>query len=269
VVVPEISEGYAALVMSGIEDHLLQEGYFYFVVSHRHRHELIEEYPLLLQQRAVEGLIAVDTALSEGVQVPLVSVSGHRDFPGVTNIVLNHARGATLALEHLTKLGHRQMAFIKGQEFSSDTAVRWDSVCGAAAKLGIEIKDRLVVQLEGESSSPELGYLVTQKLLASGEPFTALFAFNDISAIGAIQALREAGRRIPEDVSVVGFDDIQSAAFQNPGLTTVKQPLRQMGVLAAETVLQRINAPVKQPYPKELIVEPDFVVRGSTGPAPK
>src|SRR6202035_1725457 len=92
VVVPEISEGYAALVMSGIEDHLLQEGYFYFVVSHRHRNELIEKYPLLLQQRAVEGLIAVDTALSVGVQVPLVAVSGHRDLPGVTNIVLNHAR---------------------------------------------------------------------------------------------------------------------------------------------------------------------------------
>jgi LacI family transcriptional regulator len=269
VVVPEISEGYAALVMSGIEDHLLQEGYFYFVVSHRHRSELITEYPLLLQQRAVEGLIAVDTALFEGAQVPLVAVSGHRDVPGVTNIVLNHARAATLALQHLTNLGHRQMAFIKGQEFSSDTAVRWDSVREAAKELGIEIKDRLVVQLEGESSSPELGYLVTRKLLASGELFTALFAFNDISAIGAVQALREAGRRIPEDVSVVGFDDIQSAAFQNPGLTTVKQPLRQMGVLAAETVLQRINATVKQPYPKEIIVEPGFIVRGSTGPAPR
>src|SRR5260370_41997345 len=100
--------------MSGIEDHLLEEGYFYFVVSHRHRDELIEEYPLLLQQRAVEGLIAVDTALSEGVQVPLVAGSGHRDVPGVTNIVLNHARAATLAMEHLTNLRHLLKAFIKG-----------------------------------------------------------------------------------------------------------------------------------------------------------
>src|SRR6267154_237396 len=241
VVVPEISEGYAALVMSGIE-----------------------EYLLVLQQRAVEGLIAVDTALSEGVQVPLVAVSGHRDVPGVTNIVLNHARAATLALEHLTKLRHRQMAFIKGQEFSSDTAVRWDSVRAAAAELGIDIKDRLVGQLEGESSSPELGYVVTRKLLATGEPFTALFAFNDISAIGAIQALREAGRRIPEDVSVVGFDDIQSAAFQNPALTTVRQPLRDMGITAAKTLLQRINAPAKIPYPKAITIEPEFIVRATT-----
>lgn len=269
VVVPEISEGYAALVMSGIEDHLLQEGYFYFVVSHRHRDELIEEYPLLLQQRAVEGLIAVDTAIMRAAQVPLVAVSGHREVPGVTNIVLDHARAATLAMEHLTKLGHRQMAFIKGQEFSSDTAIRWESVRKAAEKLGVPINDRLVGQLEGESSSPELGYQVTKRMVATGEPFTALFAFNDISAIGAIQALREAGRRVPEDVSVAGFDDIQSAAFQNPGLTTVRQPLREMGMLAAETLLRRIAAPANAPYPREIVVQPELIIRGSVGPAPK
>src|ERR1700747_1527524 len=78
VIVPEISEGYAALVLSGIEDHLLQEGYFYFVVSHRHRNDLIEEYPRLLQQRAVEGIIAVDTAISEACTLPAVVISGHR-----------------------------------------------------------------------------------------------------------------------------------------------------------------------------------------------
>ena len=268
VVVPEISEGYAALVMSGIEDHLLQEGYFYFVVSHRHRDELIEEYPLMLQQRAVEGLIAVDTAITSAAQVPLVAVSGHREVPGVTNIVLDHGRAATLAMEHLTKLGHRRIAFIKGQAFSSDTAIRWESVSSAAQALGIAVNERLVGQLEGESSSPELGYIVTKKLLASGDPFTALFAFNDISAIGAIQALREAGRSIPQDVSVVGFDDIQSAAFQNPALTTVRQPLRDMGMLAAETLLRRIAAPPEAPYRKEIVVQPELICRASTAPAP-
>ena len=268
VVVPEISEGYAALVMSGIEDHLLREGYFYFVVSHRHRDELIEEYPLLLQQRAVEGLIAVDTAITSAAQVPTVAVSGHRELPGVTNIVLDHARAAALAMEHLTNLGHRQMAFIKGQAFSSDTAIRWESVRNAAQEVGVRINERLVGQLEGESSSPELGYQVAKKLLASGETFTALFAFNDISAIGAIQALREAGRRIPQDVSVVGFDDIQSAAFQNPALTTVRQPLREMGMLAAETLLRRISAPHEADYPKEIVVQPELICRASTAAAP-
>lgn len=264
VVVPEISEGYAALVLSGVEDHLLEEGYFYFVVSHRHRADLIDEYPRLLQQRAVEGLIAVDTACHEGVNIPVVAVSGHREIPGVTNIALNHLRATRLAIEHLTDLGHRKIAFIKGQEFSSDTEVRWEAVRGAAKELNLEINERLVGQLEGESPSPELGYQVTRNILATGEPFTALFAFNDISAIGAIRALREAGRRVPEDVSVVGFDDIQSAAFQNPALTTVRQPLRQMGIIAAETLLRRINAPSKAPYPKSIHVEPELIVRETT-----
>ncbi len=268
VIVPEVSEGYAALVMSGIEDHLLHAGYFYFVVSHRHRPDLIDEYPKLLLGRAVEGLIAVDTPCHQGLPIPVVAVSGHHDVEGVTNIVLNHQRAANLALEHLFQLGHRRIAFIKGQEFSSDTEVRWNAICQAARRLGLATDPKLTVQLEGDLPSPELGYNVSQKLLAAGEPFTALFAFNDISAIGAIRALRDAGRRIPDDVSVVGFDDIQSAAFQNPGLTTVRQPLRKMGELAAETVLRRITSSRSVPYSKRVIVEPELVVRGSTCQAP-
>ncbi len=142
--------------------------------------------------------------------------------------------------------------------------MRWQAVQGAATNLALGINERLVGQLEGESPSPEPGYLVTRKLLGTGEPFTALFAFNDISAIGAIRALREAGLAVPEDVSVVGFDDIQSAAFQNPALTTVRQPLRQMGIIAAETLLRRINAPAKSPYPKNILVDPELIVRETT-----
>lgn len=266
VLVPEISEGYTASVMNGIEDYLLQDGYFYFVVSHRHRADLIEEYPRLLLGRAVEGLIAVDTPVPHQLPVPVVTVSGHGTAPGVTNVVLDHDRAACLAIEHLVRLGHRDIAIIKGQEFSSDTEVRWGAICKAASALGIGIDARLVVQLEGDTPSPELGYGVTQKLIATGGRFTALFAFNDISAIGAIRALRESGLRVPEDVSVVGFDDIFSAAFQNPSLTTVRQPLRKMGEIAAATLLRRI-AEGEQRYPRVITVEPELVVRESTARA--
>jgi LacI family transcriptional regulator len=132
----------------------------------------------------------------------------------------------------------------------------------------LPVNTRLIGQLEGESSSPQLGYEVTRKLLSARSPFTALFAFNDISAIGAIHALREAGRRVPEDVSVIGFDDIQSAAFQNPALTTVRQPLREMGVIAAETLLGRINAGTKASYSKSIVIEPELIVRASSGKCP-
>jgi len=264
VLVPEVSEGYASAVMGGIEDQLLQEGYFYLVASHRHMPDLIEEYPQVLQRRSVEGLIAVDTPWTQQISIPVVSVSGRGKAKGITQIVLDHDRAAELALEHLYHLGHRRVAFIKGQSFSSDTEVRWNAIGKAAKRLGLEIRPELVVQLEGDSPSPEVGYGVTHKLVANREGFTALFAFNDISAIGSIRALRENGYRVPEDVSVVGFDDIQSAAFQNPALTTVRQPLRRMGRLAAETVLSSITAPAAHKSSRRIMVEPELVVREST-----
>jgi DNA-binding LacI/PurR family transcriptional regulator len=268
VMVPEVSEGYSASVMSGVEDYLLQEGYFYFVASHRHRSDLIDEYPRMLLERSVDGLIAVDTPWHLNLSVPVVTISGHNDVKGVTNIMLNHQRAAEIALKHLFHLGHRQIAFMKGQEFSSDTEVRWANIERVARNLGLTIHPRLVAQLEGDSPSPQLGYMATKVLLASREPFTALFAFNDISAMGAIRALRESGRQVPDDVSVVGFDDIQSAAFQNPSLTTVRQPLREMGRAAAEILLKRINRPGSELHDQHT-VEPELVIRETTGPAPE
>ena len=266
VIVPEVSDGYSASVMRGVEDYLLQEGYFYFVASHRHRADLIDEYPRMFLERSVDGLIAVDTPWLLNLSVPVVTVSGHHNVKGVINIVLNHQRAAEVALKHLFHLGHRHIAFIKGQEFSSDTEIRWASIERVACQLGLTINPRLVVQLEGDSPSPQLGYVATRRLLASGVPFSALFAFNDISAMGAIRALRESGLQVPEDVSVVGFDDIQSAAYQNPSLTTVRQPLREMGRAAAEILLKRINRPGADLHGQH-IVEPELVIRETTCPA--
>jgi LacI family transcriptional regulator len=265
VLVPEISEGYAALVMGGIEDYLLQEGYLYFVASHRHRSDLIDEYPRLLLERGVEGLIAVDTPCRRNLSVPVVAVSGHGRRVGVTNIEVNHARAAWLGIDHLASLGHQRIAVIKGQEFSSDTDARWRAIRSAASRCGLTLDPRLVVQLQGDLASPDLGYRVTRELLQRTSSFTALFAFNDIAAFGAIRALREAGRSVPEDVSVVGFDDVQTAAYHTPGLTTVRQPLRAMGDLAAATLLRRIAATDgARGYPRVIKVDAELIVREST-----
>jgi DNA-binding LacI/PurR family transcriptional regulator len=268
VIVPEVSDGYSASVMSGVEDYLLQEGYFYFVVSHRHRADLIDEYPRLFLERSVDGLIAVDTPWTLQLSVPVVTVSGHNHVKGVTNIVLDHVRAAEIALKHLFQLGHREIAFIKGQEFSSDTEVRWANIEKAARRLGLRISSALISQLQGDSPSPELGYEATRKLLSSHQSFTALFAFNDISAMGAIRALREARLHVPDDVSVVGFDDIQSSAYQNPALTTVRQPLREMGRIAAETLLRRIRRSEADSNGAETVVEPKLMIRETTSRVP-
>jgi LacI family transcriptional regulator len=134
-----------------------------------------------------------------------------------------------------------------------------------ARELGVPIRPELTVQLAGEESGPALGYPYAKALLERKQAFTALFAFNDASAIGGIRALHEAGFRVPEDVSVVGFDDIEAAAFHSPSLTTVRQPLRRMGEIAAEVLLDRIEGGTERP--KQIAVEPELVIRESTGKA--
>lgn len=268
VMLPEMSEGYATSVLSGVEERLMEEHYFYFVVSHHHHPEMIEQCQQMLLDRAVEGLIAIDTPLTHRSTVPTVTVSGHHEPEGVTNILLDHRRAAELAIEHLHRLGHRSIAFIKGQEFSSDTEARWEGIEHAMAAHSLKIMPQLVASLEGDAPGHDAGYVATRKLLGTGKKFTALFAFNDVSAIGAVRAFREAGWSVPDDVSVVGFDDVQSAAYQNPALTTVRQPLRQMGRLAAAQVLEQIGAPTLSPV-QQIMVSPELILRESTRPRKK
>jgi DNA-binding LacI/PurR family transcriptional regulator len=264
ILVHEISEGYGALLLNGIDDYLLREGYFYFVASHRRRADLLDEYPRMLMERSVEGFIVMDTQLKQSLPRPTVNISGHTKLAGVTNLVLDHHLAAKLALQHLVELGHRRIAFIKGHEFSSDAQVRWESILEVADHLHIEIRPELTVQLTVDTFSPMVGYPAVRELLSHTTKFTALFAYNDLSAIGAIRAIRESDLRIPEDISVVGFDDIHSAAFQNPSLTTVRQPLRKMGMTAARILVQRLNG---SKDPGEVLVKPELMVRESTGPA--
>jgi LacI family transcriptional regulator len=264
VIVPELSDGYSSMVLNGVEAVLSKQGYFYLTASHLHRDDLLVELPRMLAERQVEGVIAVDTPIRFEPNLPTVNVSGHEDVLGVTNVILNHQHAAELGIGHLYNLGHRRIAVIKGQAFSSDTDVRLETIGEAARKRNIPIDPKLTVQLQGESPSPEVGYSAMKTLLATGEKFTAVFAFNDISAIGAIRALEEMGLRVPSDVSVLGFDDIYAAAFHNPALTTIRQPLFEMGSLAAETLLERLGDRASKAIPEVLSVEPTLVVRNST-----
>jgi DNA-binding LacI/PurR family transcriptional regulator len=266
VIAEEIGDAYGSIIISGIEQHLRQHNFFFLTVIHRHDKKLLQTYSQMLQSRGVEGFITVDTSITEQPALPTVAVAGHQRVAGVTNIVLDHKRAAQMALRHLQNLGHKEIAFLKGQPFSSDSIARWDSIVEVAAELGVRIRPELTVQIEGTDSTPVIGYPVGKQLLERRRPFTAVFAYNDISAIGAIWAFREAGLRVPEEVSVVGFDDIPGAAYANPSLTTVRQPLSRMGQIAAQTVIERIEQ--HGSYVPEIAIEPEFVVRDSSGPAP-
>jgi LacI family transcriptional regulator len=262
ILVPELGDGYHTQVLSGIGDHLMDAGYFYFTAHHRHRKNLVEEYSQMLIGRGAEALIAIDTLIEHPLPVPVVAVAGHRRVQGVTNVVLDHRFAAELTLTHLYSLGHRRIAFMRGQPFSSDSDERWRSVVTVAGEIGIPIESDLIVQLDRDLSSPELGYPVMQQLLSSGRRFTAVVSFNDMSAIGAIRALQDFGLQVPNDVSVIGFDDIKAAAFNNPRLTTIRQPLSNMGRIAAQCVLNRIHGTER--FREQITVEPELVIREST-----
>jgi DNA-binding LacI/PurR family transcriptional regulator len=266
VIAEEIGDSYGSAVISGVEQYLRKHDYFFFTVAHRHNPELLNKYSQILSERGVEGIITVDTTVSEMPVLPTVSVAGHKSMKGVTNIVLDHHRAAVLALNHLKDLRHEKIAFMKGNPLSSDSKDRWDAICQVAGQLELKIDPELVVQINNDDATPMLGYPFAKELLSRRKPFTALFAYNDISAIGAIRAIHEHALRVPQDVSVLGFDDIPGAAFHTPSLTTVRQPLSRMGEVAAQSLLDRIEG--KEDYPSEIAIEPEFVVRESTTLAP-
>jgi DNA-binding LacI/PurR family transcriptional regulator len=265
VIASQIGDDYGSQVINGIEHYLQQRNFFFLTVVHRHDPKLMASYSQLLLSRGVEGLITVDTSVTEAPSVPTVAVAGHKPVAGVTNIILDHKKAVRLALEHLKNLGHERIAFLRGQPFSSDSASRWSAVCEVCKELGIQIRPELTAQLQGTDSTPGIGYPAGKELLARQIPFTALFAYNDISAIGSIWSFREAGFRVPGDISVVGFDDIPGAAFSNPTLSTVRQPLIRMGQIAAQTLVDQIEG--RGEYVPEIAIEAEFVARASSGPA--
>lgn len=267
VISEEIGDPYGSMVISGIESALSQHKYFFLTVIHRHDPKLLQQYYDILHSRSVEGIITVDTILKDSPVLPSAAVAGHIPLPGVTNIVLDHDKAAEMALGHLVQLGHRNIAVIRGQSWSSDSAERWRAICDVASRLGVEIRGELTTQLVEQDYSSLPGYRAAKELLSRKQPFTALFAYNDMTAIGAIRAMREEGLRVPNDISVVGFDDIRESAYHSPSITTVRQPLRKMGEIAAQTVVARIEG--NEDYPGTIAIEPEFVVRESTGPAPR
>src|SRR5450631_1583661 len=255
VLVPELSDSYATQVLAGVEEYLIEEGYFYLTASHRRKPDLIEEYPRLLMERSVEGFIVIDTILEKSLSLPVVVVAGHRKIEGVTNVVLDQKRAAELALRHLYQLGHRKIAFMRGGSHSSDADDRWQCLMNVAKDLKLSVPPELTVQLELRVSTPELGFAPANELLQRGGEFTAIICYNDVAAIGAIRALMDHGLRIPTDISVVGFDDIQGAAFHNPSLTTIRQPLHEMGTVAARILLQRIRGQASFPDSVPIVPE--------------
>jgi DNA-binding LacI/PurR family transcriptional regulator len=266
VLVPEHSEGFFTVVMGGAERYLLSKHFVYFTACHYWKPKLIEEYAQLLIKRGAEGLLLLNTNADFDSIVPVVTVAARKEKEGVTNVVIDHMAAARLAIQHLYDNGHRKIAYMKGHRHVIDTDSRWETLMQVAREFGVQPTPERIIQMRTSAWSPEVGYAPAKQLTERTRDFTALICFNDTAAIGAMRALHEVGLRVPQDVSVIGFDDIVGAKFHVPSLTTIRQPLAMMGRLASKILLDRIANPRKK-YAPTIMVKPTLIVRESTARA--
>ncbi|HSB75480.1 MAG TPA: LacI family DNA-binding transcriptional regulator [Terriglobales bacterium] len=277
VVVFDITDPYCTQILRGLEDSLHHSGYVPILTDIQNKRARFERCVQLLLERRVEGVIAIANPLyldSELLQhfasreVPAVVIGRQLAEAPVSSVVVDNEAGGFAALQYLHKLGHRKVAFIRGPKALMDSAPRWKGLCECARQCELKIDPKLVVEIQGENSSYPVGVRLTQELLERGREFTALVAFDDLTAFAAIGCLTKAGRRVPEDVSVVGFDDIPGAGFYNPPLTTVHQHLERQGSIGAEMIRAliqaRINGETMKPVHRRVV--PRLMVRQSTAP---
>jgi LacI family transcriptional regulator len=269
VLVPEIGDEFSSMLISGIESKLGEAKFNYFVESHRFAPAQIENSPDTLMDRLVEGMIFINTPLKKPMPVPVVAISDITRAPGVNRIVIDNYGIARIGLEHLKALGHVRVAFFKGPEQNGDTEARWAAILRASHELGLEVRPGLAVTLgtyfsANQISMMQRGYDAAAMLLRDRKRFTAVLAFNDKSAIGAVRAIQDQGLQVPRDISVIGVDDLEFSAYVSPRLTTIRQPLISMGAAAASTLLRQIQG---EDVPEETVLQPELVVRESTGPA--
>lgn len=277
----DLSDPFCIPIVRGIQAGLQPVSYLPLLMDAQTQRRLFDNYLKLLLERRAEGVIVIASWIFEETnlladieknQVPIVIVGRdltHRKF---SSLLVDNEAGGALAMRHLSDLGHRRTAVIRGPEELFDSAPRWAGARHAAEEAGLEIDPRLVFQLPNltdPASGFEGGLSFAKQMLETRLPFTAVLAFDDLTALGVVRGLIEAGLRVPEDCSVVGFDDVLPAIVATPAITTIRQPLREMGLLAAQWSVQAIEARHQgQRSPLHLhYAIPELVVRRSTAVA--
>ena len=254
VLVIDIADPFCTLILQGIERKLLPTSYLPIIMDAHNQPHQIERYLEMMVERRVEGLITVANWLLFDIEslediddprFPSIIVGRDLESPTINSVLVDDEAGGYAAIEHLYELGHRDISFVRGPRRLRDSRLRWKGIRRFAKKKGLRLNPDLIRDLPDtmdSSSSFEGGVRLTEDLIHSGKRFTALLAFDDLTAYGAIRALLEAGCRVPEDCSVIGFDDIPTSSFTTPALTTIRQPMGEMGEYAAGYISEMSRA---------------------------
>jgi LacI family transcriptional regulator len=254
-------------VIQGITEACSKRGYFLMLSMVTVEREQ-DFYERVLRGRHVDGLLLMSSDIDDPIlpllirdETPLVLVGRHPYLPDVTSVDVDNVGGAVKAVRHLIDLGHRRIGTITGPLYMAGALDRRDGYKQALAEAAIPIRPELIV--EGDFSQVS-GYQGMRTLLALGERPSAVFVASDTMAAGALRALHEAGIDVPGDLGFVSFDDLPVASILTPPLTTVHQPLYELGATAADVLMNRLELSREQP-PTHVLLETHLVVRQSCG----
>jgi LacI family transcriptional regulator len=278
VMVFDMTDPFCTMILRGIENTLYQASYLPILTDVHNEGSRFERYLEMLLDRRIEALIVIANwvfldinllADLEKSSIPTAMIGCELKTDSISSVIVDNELGGHIAIEHLHSLGHRRVAIIRGPKALTDSSPRWRGIRSFAKESGLELDSRLILDMP-ESRDPissfESGFKLTEELLRQKRSFTAMLAFDDMSAFGAIRALNRAGIRVPDQCSVIGFDDVATSAIYTPSLTTVRQPMETMGASAVGVVLDGINAVLekREATPSHRKVAPELVVREST-----
>ncbi len=265
-IAPNLSDYTFAKIIEGAEAQARGQGYFLFTASASDENSFADLIKELVDSRRTEGLLIINPYIDDRHQLapsdfPVVYLAAAPRDQAIYSVALDDENGGFEATCHLLALGHREIAMITGPEIEDCTLDRTVGHRKALESAEIHYDNKLVRCGDWTATS---GYEAARSILEAGQTFTALFAQNDRMAVGAARALREAGLQVPEDVSVIGFDDMPLASYFHPPLTTMRQDLEQIGRQAANLIIQVIEQ--KTIPTNHYVLTPELVIRGSTKP---
>jgi LacI family transcriptional regulator len=278
VMVIDVTDPFCTPILRGVESSLYKASYLSIFADAQNDHGRFERYLEMMLERRVEALVVIAnwmlvdiTLLSdlEKHRIPTVIVARELQPDSVSSVVVDNQAGARMAIEHLYELGHREIAFIRGPEVIGDSQLRWNAIRTFARSSHLKLDPKLILQMPSVIDTNygfEAAQNLTEELIKHKRRFTAILAYDDITALGAVRALAKAGIKVPEQCSVIGFDDVAPAAFASPPLTTIRQPMETMGSVAVEIVSSAIKAGLEK---REITTShrklmPELVVRQST-----
>jgi LacI family transcriptional regulator len=263
---PDISNPFYAALVSGIQEYALAHDHTMLLCTTEGDGEREEEYLQLLRAKQVDGalvdgLVLPPDRIARFVRdgFPIVCLDRDIDSSVIPLVQVDNRLGGRLATQHLISLGHRRIAHITGAASLGISEERRAGYADALQTAGIEVASSLV---SVGTFTEDGGYRAARELLLAEPAPTAIFAANDLTAVGAINAILESGRRVPDDVSVVGFDDLRLAAYIAPPLTTVRQPAAEIARLATELLIGLTRG--EQVEHVRHLLPPSLVVRSST-----